>query len=293
MRSFGTGFGVVAALAASFFTATAAPASAAPPLWVLSDEDSTVYLFGTLHATKPDDPWWTPEIAGALARSHSLWLESESESGDGGLVRRLGLSPDEPLAARLDPDLLEAAANVALAYGIPFARIDPMRPWLATATIGAAAVRRDGFDGTAADIALAREAAARGIAVAGFDPPDTPVRLFASLAPDEEVDLLRAVVEDLSAGRFEHRDLHDAWLAGDVAAIERVLTGYERPGGDALHRVLIRGRTAGWIPRIEQLLLGAGTHFVAVGVLHVVGDDGVVALLRRHGHTVRRVEPAP
>jgi len=293
MRSLWSGVRLGLALAAGLLGADAAPARAAPPLWVLSDDDSTVYLFGTLHATRPDDAWWSPEIAAALARSQSLWLENEAEAGDGGLVRRLGLSPDEPLSARLDPDLLEETANVALAYGLAFERIDPMRPWLATATIGAAAVRADGFDGTGADLALAREAAVRGIPVAGFDPPDTPVRLFAALAPAEETDLLRAVVDDLAAGRFEHRDLHDAWLAGDVAAIERVLTGYERPGGDALHRVLIRGRTAGWMPRIEQLLLGAGTHFVAVGALHMVGEGGVVALLRRHGHAVRRVEPAP
>jgi len=55
-------------------------------------------------------------------------------------------------------------------------------------------------------------------------------------------------------------------------------------------RLLLSARNERWIPFLEQLAHEGGA-FVAVGAAHLVGKDGVVALLRAHGYRVARVRP--
>ena len=37
------------------------------------------------------------------------------------------------------------------------------------------------------------------------------------------------------------------------------------------------------MPRIEKLLADKRDYFVVVGTLHLVGEDGLLELLRKHG----------
>lgn len=267
-------------------------ASADPVLYVAKDADSAVYIFGTVHSLRPETDWRTAAVFAALERSHALWLETDIDGTDGAgdVVEVLGRSPDRPLSDRLSGSELEAVANLSLKLGIAFSRLDGMRPWLASVTLGAAAMRRDGFTAPGVDLSLARDAMAHGLSVAGLDPTDAPVRLFAGLSPDVEAALLRSVVADLTHATPSHVDLVSAWLRGDTDRLERIGLQPLRNADERLYEAMIAGRTRRWLPAVERLMLGAGSHFVAVGVLHVVGPDGLPRLLEDRGYAVERIE---
>jgi len=90
----------------------AGPAAAAPAMWRVSDADSDVYLFGTLHALKPSVKWRTPLYDEVLARAGTVWFEADMQSGDPDtlrlLVQRYGSDPDRPLSRKLAPSELGA-----------------------------------------------------------------------------------------------------------------------------------------------------------------------------------------
>lgn len=285
---------IATAWGAAFLFLASMPAAAEPTLFVASDGDSNVYLFGTVHSLRPGTRWHTRPVAEALGRSQSLWLETERESGTGSdFVRENGFSPTQRLSEILEADTLENLANVTLDLDLSLERLDSMRPWLAAATIGAADNRRQGFTGLGVDLALAGEAIAHGIDVAGLDPPDTPVRIFASLTPQAELSMLEIILSDLASGRRTNADLVDAWMAGDTEAVERIGLGQLKDADPQVYQSLIVDRNNAWIPALERLMLGAGSHFVAVGVLHVVGPDGLPGLLAERGYMVRKVQPDP
>jgi uncharacterized protein len=84
--------------------------------------------------------------------------------------------------------------------------------------------------------------------------------------------------------------LVDAWSRGDGAALESELarerteaTPYER---EVLPR-LIDDRNRSMADAIAELAQERRTAFVAVGALHLIGPDGIVAVLRSRGLTVR------
>ncbi|WP_175577845.1 TraB/GumN family protein [Mongoliimonas terrestris] len=271
--------------------ALAAPAAADPLLYVAGDGDSSVYIYGTVHSLRPEMPWYSQAVSAALAKSQSLWLEAGREPGEtSNILRELGFAPSARLSARLAPDDLEALANAALSLGVDFDRIDPMRPWLAAATLGVAVNRREGLTALGVDLSLAGEASAHGIDVVGLDAPDEPVRIFASLPPEAELAMLNTLVADIAAGRRTNGELVDAWLAGDAEAIERLGHGQLKDADPRLYETLIAKRNTDWLPAVERLMLGAGSHFVAVGVLHVVGPHGLPALLAARGYTVERAD---
>ena len=115
---------VGAALALSALLSSAAtaqtPSSPRPALWVLSDADSTVYLFGTIHFMRPDTNWRTDEVAAALAASQSLVLEvadPEDQAAVVPLIQQYGRSPERPLSTLLSPDEFKRFDSAASALG--------------------------------------------------------------------------------------------------------------------------------------------------------------------------------
>ena len=53
----------------------AAPAGSGPRLWVVKDEDSILYLFGTVHVLKPETPWGSAKLDRAFAAADEYWFE--------------------------------------------------------------------------------------------------------------------------------------------------------------------------------------------------------------------------
>jgi uncharacterized protein len=64
--------------------------------------------------------------------------------------------------------------------------------------------------------------------------------------------------------------------------------GYTNDEIDHIDDLMVYQRNASWIPQLEKLF-AQGDVFVAVGADHLIGDKGVVALLRKRGFTATRI----
>ena len=82
-----------------------------------------------------------------------------------------------------------------------------------------------------------------------------------------------------------------AYGRGDVAGAVAALVAWQSApedlrDNDAARPALFVRRNAAWLPRLESRFAQPGEHFVAVGAGHLLGSDGLVALLRRDGYQV-------
>src|SRR5690606_23180586 len=110
----------------------ASSAGAAPPAWVVSDADSTVYLVGTVHMLPDTADWWSEGFESAFAGIDRLWLEVDLLNPPADLLtmmlRQAGL-PEWRLSALLDEEA-EAALDAVLArHGLSVRSVDPLQPW--------------------------------------------------------------------------------------------------------------------------------------------------------------------
>jgi len=292
-----------AAACAAVLALTGSSALADPALWVVKGTDSTVYLFGSIHAVNPNQTWRTPAIDRAFRESAELWLEipfpvtskgsaqpftPEEAQHMNQLMATLGTTVDgPPLSSRLTPS---EAAQLAVYLPLPTARTDRMRPWMAASLVGATLVNKLGLSVTsAADYALDQDAIADGKPVYGFETFEQQLHFFADLSPEEELDYLRQTLADAGEGRALLEVMEREWLAGDDKALTKTAVGELHDKWPLIYRRFVVDRNKSWIPRIETMLKSSGVRFVVVGGAHLLGPDGVPALLKADGWKVVRV----
>lgn len=298
------GLGMAAALvfqpAPAFARAVAAPAAAevsgaggGPALWVVRDEDSTLYLFGTVHVLRPSTLWRWARIETAFDSADRVVLEISNPDDQAAivpLIQQHGLSPDRPLSSLLNAEertRLDAAAQTMGASG---AALDPMRPWLAALTLSVAPLTKAGYDPqSGVELVLKARAEAAGKPVGGFETIDEQVRILAGFPEADQLAFLRSTLEDFDSASTDLDQLVEAWSNGDVRAIDRLAVRPMRREGRALYEALLVRRNTNWANQIQTMLDGSGTVFIAVGAAHLAGDDSVEAILGRRGVTVERI----
>lgn len=268
------------------------PAAAEPAMWSVTDADSTLYLFGTIHILRPETQWRSAALESALQASEEVWLESPIdddplEARD--LVLKYGIDRSVPLNRKLSILERRQLGAALTAIRMPSVAVQLYRPWLAAVTLVYAPAIQAGYDiSLGADRQVKASAVAAGKPVNAFETFEQQIRFFATMPPTVELDFLRRVLGDFAEGEARIEELMTAWSKGDVAALREIVERDIKVPTPQLHHILIRQRNNAWLERIEQLMAGSGTHFVAVGAAHLVGADGLPEQLTQRGFTVTR-----
>jgi uncharacterized protein YbaP (TraB family) len=297
------GLSALAALAAAALLAVAAPARAEPPLWVIKDADSTLYLFGTMHLLEPDMKWLTPRIAKAFDGADELWEEvalpgtvQEVQAQQVPLLLQRAASPDKTLTSLLTAqeraELQRAVARTPNP-GQLGPVLDHMKPWFATLNLAISPMESAGFRATVGvDIVLAGRAHRQGKTVRGFETMQQQLDILAAGSEAEQLATLRfflGIPDALFDGYIASsaRTLR-AWMNGDAAPMTARIDAW-RTGVDFVTtrmmpcQALVAERNEGFARQIAQLLDGKGVAFIAVGAGHLVGPDSVQAKLAARG----------
>lgn len=256
-------------------TCPVAPVTApgAPLLWKVQRADGPrVWLYGTIHDAGIDA---VPRAArDALATSTRFASELGDLDPDKDVVReririRRGPGLDFLLPATEWWDLRDLLRDV-----IREDDLRRVRPWYAMILLN----RRSAPKVDAMDAELAKAARARELPVEALETVEAQLD---ALDAAVTIDDLREALRTRVARRCEYTALRAAYDAGDVAALEPMLV-IPRTA-----EVMLYARNRAWLPVVERYL-GSGGAFVAVGLGHLLGEQGLLALLARAGYRVER-----
>lgn len=263
-----------------------------PALWVVSDEDSTLYLFGTIHVLRPDTAWGSPAVDAAFEASRNVIFEISNPDDQAAivpLIQQYGVSPERPLSSLLTPAELADLDAAARTIGATAAQMDPLRPWLVGLTLSVAPLAKAGYDPkSGVELILKARAEAAGKPITGLETLESQVGLLAGLPEDIQLAFLRSTLDEFDDATTELDALVEAWAAGDVETIERLGVDEMRAESEDVYQALLVTRNADWADQIETVLAGSGVTFIAVGSAHLAGDDSVQAILEDRGVTVTR-----
>lgn len=110
--------------------------------------------------------------------------------------------------------------------------------------------------------------------------------LSQTLTYEEEVARLKSNLTTTAAQRFEaNNTLFDAYNAGDLSAMEKIKTE-ERQMQPKLYEVIVKSRTDSWVIKLEPFFENESLA-VAVDVLSLIGEDGVLKQLEAKGYNVK------
>lgn len=273
--------------------ATAAPREPRPALWKVSDPDTTVYLFGTIHILPEGFAWSTPRIDAAVKAADMLVLEIADADAPDAAERytRLATSPGlPPLAERIAPEQRGDLARLMAKGGFKPGQLDRLETWAAALALGIALYTEQGVSAAnGVEAQLSKRFAAAGKPVAGLETTAEQLGFFDALPETAQRTLLSSIVAEADESGTELDAMADAWARGDVQRIA-VTFDDELKLSPELAEALLHRRNARWAEWVKARLDTPGTVLVAVGAGHLAGKDSVQALIEAHGLKVERVQ---
>lgn len=281
----------VAALALAAALA-AGCARAEPPVWVVSDKDSELVLFGSVHVLPPGVDWASPVLDRTLKNADDLWFELPVDPAvaeeSSRTALRLGLLPQgQSLSKLLKPEDAQRMARVAQAYGVDPAMLEAFQPWLAEMALAGAAFRHaNATDENGVEEAVSAAAPASAERRA-FETAAEQIGFFVGAPMGEQIAALNQTVREMEHEPDEFGLLVEAWASGDLEAIERQALVPLRRVAPTLFRRLVTERNARWATTLNERLKGRGRTVVVVGVGHLIGPEGLPERLRALGYSVK------
>jgi len=254
------------------------------------------HVFGTMHSNHPTVLKLTPKVTQALKSSSALLVEVvQGPELDATLANAMVLADGRTLASIVGPDLMAQVTSAANDYGLLPENLNRLRPW---AVMFLFSVPKSEFDREATgqrglDEALQVYATKQGKKVMGLERAEELTNFLSGLADADQSAMLRMTLLHHAEIERLFEDIRQAYLRGDLDrlhAMSRALSaGEDARLNDLFERELIDARNQRMAERMLPQLR-TGSAFVAVGALHLSGEQGILRLLEQAGFRIRRVE---
>lgn len=264
-----------------------------PALWKVADEDTTIYLFGTVHMLPADVDWNSGVVNEALASADALVTEvdmtPENMAEMGAMFQQAGMLTTGGTLRDLMTDEQRATYEAGLAkIGIPAAAFDPLEPWAASLALLQITTQASGFDPNRGAETVLESLTGDDVERLALETVEFQISVFDELPIEDQVLFLLEGAEDPLEGIKALNELIGEWAEGDVTALGNLMNeGLE--ASPLLADRLLYSRNANWAEWIEERLESTpGTVFIAVGAGHLAGEKSVQDYLaERNIETVR------
>lgn len=276
---------------------TATPALAEPALWKVSDADSHVWLFGSVHILDSQRDWRTPRFDAALAESELVYFEVILDVEAYATMTQLTLTEGMNRGGKTLDDFLTVDQRailraIAAANGIDYAVLKRMRPWLAELTL----IQQSG-------LGLDMSAGSAGVETIiadeiddererEFETAEFQFNLLAGRSETDQIASLMATANSLSRQEGLLAQMVEVWLAGETEDLHDVMVSEFGSTEDPTYKRLLSDRNRDWVTQIEAMLERNESAMIIVGAGHLVGPASVQVFLEERGYTVT-LESAP
>ena len=264
---------------------------ARPAMWLVADADTKIYILGTMHALPRGTDWDGSRVEDAIEAADELILElSPAELDAAGAMFRKLAPRDAPLAieARLSGKALTGFRALE-ASGRGFGE-EGLDDWAVMVLMGQRVAQNAGLSSAdGVETGLAKKFKAAGKPIAGFETAREQLMLFETLDPHTQRTLLTRAAEEADGAVEQVGALTAAWGRGDVAALEKLINE-DIDAVPAARKAIITDRNRRWSAWVKRRMERPGTVLMAVGAGHLVGSDGVPAMLEADGLTVTRAQ---
>ena len=261
------------------------------------------YLLGTVHVTDPRVTALSAAAKSALAAAKSVVLEVADfspEATAGAISRAAPLilyADGKRLDAQLTPAEFATVRSTLSAAGMPVEVGALFKPWIVYMILSVSdCERRKVQEGNLVlDMRIAEQARARGIPISGLESIDDQLAAMSAVPDDQQLQVLRATLKYAKRTDDLLETVLQLYLSRRMgAAVPFQMALAVKAGVDpgplvAYQRELVVRRNHN-MHRALLPMLDQGGVFVAVGALHLVGAEGLVALLRGSGYRVTAIE---
>ena len=260
-------------------------------MWKATRQQGAVYLVGSVHMlTKDFYPLAAPIEAGF--KDSDLLVEEVDLAEMLAPDQQFSLLARGMLPAGQTLDKVVSPATMALvnarvgSLGMPASALQQFKPWFLAMTLMAVEWEKAGFDAALGlDKHFYDRAQTEGKTVQGLETTEYQISRFDGMAMPQQDRFLAESLKDLDAEKASVQKIADAWKTGDLPTLERLVLQDVKDDQFMYQRLLVE-RNRNWLPKIEALFARRGRAFIVVGAAHLVGPDGLIAMLKAKGARV-------
>ena len=247
------------------------------------------YLFGTMHSEDPDVTRLPDVVRQAFDTATGVTLEVDMDARALFAMAAASMLTDgTTLETHVGPQLYQRAVEAMAAQGKPEIVVALMKPWAVALSL----MMPRSETGLFLDFVLYQQALADGKAVTGLETAGEQMDVFESMDKRDQIALLEDALDNQAAIQDMLVALKQAYLARDLGRMVEISNSSMRDSSDTLRerfqQRLLVDRNHLMAERM-QAQLRRGGEFVAVGALHLPGEEGLLNLLSRQGFRVSRL----
>ena len=263
---------------------------------------ATSYLFGTIHVPDKRVLALPAPVEEALEGCDALYCELALEpSLQLAATKHMMLGKGETLEGLLGKDLMERAAKILSARGLPLQPFQALKPWAFISQLQQLDFLMELQMGKLPlDAMLYERAKKAGKTVGGLEKVEDQLSVFNSISAEGQKKMVESGLDELEQAAKEKRKVAEpiieAYLKGDIESIlaKSEADAEKDEESQVFLKRLLYDRNVNMAKEMEALVTKSPgkSHFFAVGAAHYPGAKGIVALLEAKGFKVERV-PVP
>ncbi len=267
-----------------------------PAIWKVTDRDSTLYLFGTVHLLPDNTNWQRRDMQAAFDNVGTMFFETPDDAKSALktniLQRQYGLyESGERLTDKLDIANINRLTAAAHNTDVPLARLEIFKPWLVADILSLAAADKAGLRfSNSADSYLRAQAKLAGKSVQHLDTIQTYFDAVAKQPMDIQMRAFEHTIKTIDTLARDTKAVNAAWLIGDVAQLEQDLMIPARSQSPEIYDALFTRRNTKWLKTLDDFMQGDNNAMVVVGIGHLISPGGLPTRFEDLGYKVERVQ---
>jgi uncharacterized protein YbaP (TraB family) len=263
-------------------------------VWLATKGANKVYLGGTIHMLRADDYPLPPEYETAYTEADSLYFEIDIDlmndpAGQLGMLQRLMYTDGRTLQTVLNEEAYNSLTDYVEKFGMPMFMLQNMKPGMLMSTLELLEFQSREFTPDGVDVHFHQRAKADGKTIDAFESVDEQVGFIETMGEGEESEYILLSLRDIEKIDDDIESMISIWRNGESDDLVDLFVEDMKENTPGVYQSLLLGRNNKWMPTIEAMFNDVDTEFVLVGVAHLVGDDGLVQLLRTRGYQVEQI----
>ena len=264
-------------------------------LWRVQSTASTVYMLGSIHLLKKNVYPLSGNIENAFEKSDALVVEVDVND-----ISRLDLqklmgsafySGEDTIEKHISKNTFDTIKSETERLGLPVEFAYNQKPWFLGLMLESLELVKSGYD---PDYGIDKYFLSKAVGkkkVLELESLDYQIDLLSGLDDAEQELFLLYTLRDLKLLVQEVDKLVDAWKSGSAESMEATITKSftEDRRFYPIYEKLIYKRNKNIALKIDGFLKTERTYFVIVGAAHLLGDGGIIQLLKDKGYTVEQL----
>ncbi len=270
--------------------------SHASSVWKITHGDNQLYLGGTIHVlAKSDYPLPSAYDLAYKKSSHLVFETDIAAMSSPSLLLKMNqimtYNDGRKLSGVIKPESYHLLMKYFHERQMPTDAYQYYTPVGITLLISMFELQRMGLNPKfGVDQHFYHKAQRNKIQTSGLETPEEHLHYIADMGVGNEDEMIVKTLEEIKLIPEIMKELKEAWRTGDNKIFTSLLIEDMKNQYPSIYQSLLVERNNNWLPKIEKMLKTQATEFILVGALHLVGEDGLIKLLREKGYKIEQIK---